>query len=261
MFTVIRMVLRNLPFFVWLFAELRRLRGFRRNIAKYAASGEAELERQEILKATSLWGDDIVRKLRVDLRTEGETTLPDGPVVFVSNHESYADIPLFCAIIRNKQFGFVAKRDLSRLPVFGKWIAEIRSVFLARDDMRASLKAVDEGVDLLRRGFSLVVFPEGTRGKGKPLGAFKKGSLRLAAKPGVAVVPVTHMGCFKIFEESGTIKSDVRVRFCVHAPIETAGMSKREAAALTETAEETIRAKLAEWEAEDRAKVENRSKG
>jgi 1-acyl-sn-glycerol-3-phosphate acyltransferase len=242
------MVLRNLPFFVWLIAELRRLRGFRRNIAKYRASGEAERERREILKATSVWGDDIAQKLRVNLRTEGETKLPEGPVVFVSNHESYADIPVFCAVIRDKQFGFIAKRELSRLPLFGKWIAEIRSVFLERDDARASLKSIEEGIELLRQGFSLVVFPEGTRNKGGPLRAFKKGSLRLATKPGVAVVPVTHTGCFKIFEESGVIKPGARVRFYIHPPIETAGMSKQEAAALTETVENTIRSKLAEWE-------------
>ncbi|MDR2088399.1 MAG: 1-acyl-sn-glycerol-3-phosphate acyltransferase [Clostridiales Family XIII bacterium] len=256
MLSVVRIALRNLPFVVWLFAELRHLRGFRRNIAKYRASGEAELERREILKATSLWGDDIVKKLRVDLRTEGETQLPDGPVVFVSNHESYADIPLFCAVIRDKQFGFVAKRELSRLPVFGKWIAEIRSVFLERSDARASLKAMEDGVTLLRQGFSLVVFPEGTRGRGGPMRTFKRGSLRLAAKPGVAVVPVTHMGCYRIFEESGAVRSGVRVRFCVHPAMETAGMSKQEAAALTEAAEDVIRAKLAEWRAEEAGAAE-----
>jgi 1-acyl-sn-glycerol-3-phosphate acyltransferase len=250
MLTVIRMVLRSLPFFVRLLVQLRRLGGFRRNIVKYRASGEAALEREEILKATALWGDDLVRMLRVDLRTEGETTLPEGPVVFVSNHESYADIPLFCAVIKDKQFGFVAKRELARLPVFGKWIAEIRSIFIERNDARASLKAIEEGTELLRRGFSLVVFPEGTRSKGAPMGAFKRGSLRLATKPGVAVVPVTHMGCYKVFEESGSIRYGVQVRFCVHAAIETAGLSKQEAAALTETAEHTIRAKLAEWQAE-----------
>jgi 1-acyl-sn-glycerol-3-phosphate acyltransferase len=253
--SVVLIALRNLPFVIWLFAELRRLRGFRRNIAKYRVSGEAALERREILLATRTWGDDIVRRLRVDLRTEGETKLPDGPLVFVSNHESYADIPLFCAAIRDKQFGFVAKRNLSKLPVFGKWIAEIRSIFIEREDARASLKSIEEGVALLRAGFSLVVFPEGTRSRGGPMGAFKKGSLRLAAKPGVAVVPVTHAGAYRIFEESGVIRSGASVRFCIHPPIETAGMSKREAAALTETAEHTIRAKLAEWEAETAEKA------
>ncbi|MDR2771747.1 MAG: 1-acyl-sn-glycerol-3-phosphate acyltransferase [Clostridiales Family XIII bacterium] len=248
MWSVVLITLRNLPFFVWLLAELRHLRVFRRGIAKYRMSGEEELERREILKTTTLWGDEIAQKLRVDLRAEGETELPDGPVVFVSNHESYADIPLLCALIRNKQFGFVSKKELSKLPVFGKWIAEIRSVFIERDDARASLKAIEEGVALLRRGFSLVVFPEGTRSKGGPTGAFKRGSLRLAVKPGVPVVPVTHVGCYKIFEEKGVIRSGMQVRFYIHPPIETAGLSKQEAAALTETAEGIIRAKLAEWE-------------
>jgi 1-acyl-sn-glycerol-3-phosphate acyltransferase len=246
--SVVLIALRNLPFVVWLFAQLRHLRVFRRTMKAYAASGEDALERREILKATSVWGDDIVKKLRVDLKTEGEPRLPDGPVVFVSNHESYADIPLFCSVIRDKQFGFVAKQNLSRIPVFGKWIAEIRSVFIEREDMRSSLKSIEDGIELLRRGFSLVVFPEGTRGRGGPMGAFKKGSLRLATKPGVAVVPVTHKGCSGIFEETGRVTADISVRFCVHPAIETAGMSKQEAAALVETVENTIRSKLAEWE-------------
>jgi 1-acyl-sn-glycerol-3-phosphate acyltransferase len=243
------MALRNLPFIVWLFAQLRELSGFRRNIAAYRASGDDADECREILKATSAWGDAIVRKLRVDLRTEGETALPAGPAVFVSNHESYADIPMFCAAVRDRQFGFVAKQNLSSIPIFGKWIADIRSVFIERDDPRASLKSIDEGVALLRRGFSLVVFPEGTRSKGGPMGAFKKGSLRLATKPGVTVIPVTHTGCYNIFEESGKVKKGRIVKFYIHPPIETAGMSRQEAAELPETVENTIRSKLAEWEA------------
>ena len=85
----------------------------------------------------------------------------------------------------------MAKRSLGRIPVFGEWIRDIRSVFIDRDDARSSLKTMEEGIDLLKKGFSLVIYPEGTRSRGPELGEFKKGSLRLATKSGVPVVPVT----------------------------------------------------------------------
>jgi 1-acyl-sn-glycerol-3-phosphate acyltransferase len=245
---VLKIILRNLAFFIWLVADLRFLRVFRRGIAAARAAGDAEEERQDILNTTRLWGKRLSEKLRIDRRIEREAALPDGPLLFVSNHESYADIPIFCAAIQDKQMGFVAKKSLCKLPLFGSWIRDIRSIFIERGDARSSLKAMDEGVDLLQQGFSLVIFPEGTRSKGGPMGAFKKGSLRLAVKAAVPVVPVTHKGGWKIFEENGRPAQGVEVRFCVHRPIETAGLSKQEAGALSETVEGIIRAKLEEWE-------------
>ncbi|MDR1571838.1 MAG: hypothetical protein LBS32_04870, partial [Clostridiales Family XIII bacterium] len=82
MLGIAKSVLRNLPFIIWLFADLRYLRAFRRNMRRFRAIGDTEGERGEILKATITWGGRICRKLRVDLAVEGETSLPEGPVVF-----------------------------------------------------------------------------------------------------------------------------------------------------------------------------------
>lgn len=86
--------------------------------------------------------------------------LPEhGPVVLVGNHQGYADIFAYCAAFRNFQFAFVAKEDLAKIPFYGKWIRKIRSVFIKRDDPRASLKAISEGIEYIRQGFSLVDLP------------------------------------------------------------------------------------------------------
>jgi 1-acyl-sn-glycerol-3-phosphate acyltransferase len=212
----------------------------------YHAQGEYEKERGEILKAASMWGQRVCKKLSVDLRVEGESKLPEGPVVLVSNHESYGDIPIFFAAIPNKQFGFVAKSDLLKLPLYGKWISEIHSVFLEREDVRSSLRTIDEGIALIEKGFSLAIFPEGTRSKGRPMAAFKKGSLRLATKPGVPIVPVTIKGSWRILEETGTMKKNQTVRLFIHPPIETANLSRQEIHNLSERVENIIRDKLRE---------------
>jgi 1-acyl-sn-glycerol-3-phosphate acyltransferase len=248
MLTIIKLVFINLPFIIWLLANLRTLRKFRRDMRRYAASGDSALERKAILGATSLWGKSLCDKLSVNLAVEGERSLPDGPVVFVSNHQSYADIPIFCAAVTDKQFGFVAKQSLAQLPLFGKWISEIRSVFIERDDARASLRAIESGISLLKQGFSLVIFPEGTRSKGGDMAEFKKGSLRLATKPGLPIIPVSMSGSWHIIEEHGTVKKNQLVRVFLHPPIETANMDKAEASMLTERVEGIIRSKLQEWQ-------------
>jgi 1-acyl-sn-glycerol-3-phosphate acyltransferase len=211
------------------------------------ARGDLAAEREAIVKAAKSWSLGICRKLGVALTVEGETVLPDGPVLIVANHESYADIPIFFSAMPHKQFGFVAKDNLRKLPFYGKWIAEIHSVFLKRDDARSSLKTMEEAAALMGRGYSLAVFPEGTRSRGGPMGSFKKGSLRLATKSGTPIVPVTLKGSYHIFEETGFVQRNRAVRFYIHPPIETANLSKQEANALTERVERIIGGKLEEW--------------
>lgn len=146
----------------------------------------------------------------------------------------------FFASIPDKQIGFVAKIELAKLPAFGQWISDIRSVFIQRDDARASLRAIEEGVELLAKGFSLVIFPEGTRSRSATPGEFKKGSLRLATKAEVPVVPVTLNGTFKAFEEKGYIQP-ANVDFTIHPAIYTRGLPKKEAGELADKVEKIIR--------------------
>lgn len=236
-------IIKNIKFGIWIYFNLLSLRQFSANMKKARESGDLGFERENILKSTSTWGRSIVKKLNIKLNVQGLENLPEGPVVFVSNHQGYGDIPMYCAAITNKQFGFVAKEELGKIPYFGNWIRDIRSIFIKRDDARASLKAIDEGINLLNQGFSLVIFPEGTRSKGPHMGDFKKGSLRLATKPGIPIVPITINGSYGIFEEKGYAQS-AEVDFFIHPAIETKDLAKVEANNLAEVVEKVIREKL-----------------
>ena len=57
------------------------------------------------------------------------------------------------------QTGFIAKEELASIPVFSKWILRIGSLFILRGDARESLKTISEGVDMIKDGYSLVIFP------------------------------------------------------------------------------------------------------
>lgn len=231
---------------VWLYANLRHLRHFRSRIREYRDNHAYGQEREQILRATSAWGLAVIKKYKIRLNVSGLEQIPAGPVLFAANHQSYADIPVFCAAVTRKQIGFVAKNTLRRIPVFGRWMREIRSVFIDPHDARSSLKTMTEGAGLLSKGFSLVIFPEARRSRGPSPLEFKPGSLRLALRSGVPIVPVTLNGTYRLYEEKGYPVAGATVDFHVHPAIETKGLSRAEAKGLTEKVRSIIVSKLAE---------------
>ena len=212
-------IIPNIPAFAKLVYCLKYFNPYKKKIADAKAAGDFEKEREYILAATSTWGPMIMDMFGSEVVVEGLENLPEkGPVVIVGNHQGYADIAAYFAAFRKFQFGFVAKQGLSKIPLYGKWMPRIRSVFIERDDPRASLEAIKEGISLIEQGFSLVIYPEGTRALGPIPGPFMKGSLKLATKPGVPIVPVSMNGTYKMYEQTGVIRP-ATIRIIVHEPI------------------------------------------
>jgi 1-acyl-sn-glycerol-3-phosphate acyltransferase len=235
-------LIKNIVPAIKLYDSLKYLTEFNREISKARKTGDFEREREFILKSTTVWGNHLIKIYDIDLNVSGKENIPDrGPVVFAANHQGYADIPIACAVFDRFQFAFVAKDNLAKIPFYGPWIKQIRSVFIKRGDVRASLRAIDEGVGLIEQGFSLLIFPEGTRSRGGPVGEFKKGSLRLATKPGVPVIPVTINGTHRIFEDFGYIKSGVHVDMIIHPAMETKGMDRPAANNLSAEVEKIVK--------------------
>jgi 1-acyl-sn-glycerol-3-phosphate acyltransferase len=105
--------------------------------------------------------------------------------------------------------------------------------------MRQSVEAMHEATETMKRGYSMVIFPEGTRGRGGPVKEFKAGSFKIGIKAGVPIVPVTIDGTWHLYEETGRING-ARIKLTVHPPIATAGLSREESAALSGTVQKTV---------------------
>ncbi|WP_341875657.1 lysophospholipid acyltransferase family protein [Defluviitalea saccharophila] len=172
-----------------------------------------------IHKVTHNWAKAMVRATGSKIHVKGLENVPShGPVLFVSNHQGNFDIPILMGFI-DKPKGFIAKIELSKLPLVHTWMKLIQCVFMDRKDLRQSLKAMDQGIQILKSGQSMVIFPEGTRSKGGPMGEFKKGSLRLAQKTNVPIVPIAISGSYKIMEERGFRITPAEVDVRIGKPI------------------------------------------
>ncbi|MCR5135407.1 MAG: 1-acyl-sn-glycerol-3-phosphate acyltransferase [Clostridiales bacterium] len=227
-------VVKNLPALVKILGSLPGLHTLKGQIDSARESGDREAEREAILGATIKWGNHLKKSFDIDITVEGKENLPaEGPVVYICNHQSFADIPVLCAVLDTVQFAFVARENLKQVPIYGTWMRRIRSVMIKREDPRAALRAISEGVDLIKEGFSLLIFPEGTRAKCSQMAEFKAGSIKLATKPGVPIIPVSINGSYECFETTEVFRGKCPVGVIIHPAIETAGISRQEEKALT----------------------------
>lgn len=172
----------------------------------------------------------------------GLRNIPEGNALFVSNHQGAFDIILILGYIP-RHIGFIAKIELGRIPILSIWMSLLRCVFMDRKSLRKSAKAIEKGISNLKNGYSMVIFPEGHRSKGGPMIKFKPGSLKLAIKSGVPIVPVTISGSYHVFEEEYKIKP-AKVKMTIHPPIYINRISEEDKLGLVETVEKQIASAL-----------------
>lgn len=148
----------------------------------------------------------------------GQENVPKNEtVLIVGNHQGYYDIPVLTEHIQ-LPFGFISKKELSRIPILSRWMKYFKCVFIDRENPKKSLKAIEESINNINNGYSQVIFPEGTRSKCSKMGSFKPGSLKIAIKTGATILPVTINGTYKMLEETGKIKK-AHVKLVIHKPI------------------------------------------
>ena len=142
----------NIGTFAYLTKTIGALGDHKRKIESLKAQGNTEEEIQAIHEVCRLWSDKVVKYLNLKINVINPENLPEkGPVVYVSNHQSYADILVFLNVPKH-QIGFIAKEELMKIPMFAGWILRIESLFIKRGDARASLATINEGAKMIKDG-------------------------------------------------------------------------------------------------------------
>ena len=148
------------------------------------------------------WGFKVILKISgVEVTVIGEDRVPDEPVLYVGNHRSYFDILLTYSRCKHLT-GYVAKKEMERFPLLNNWMRNLYCLFLDRDNLKEGLKTILTGIDYIKQGISICIFPEGTRNTGEELSMlpFKDGALKIADKTGCAIVPISMNNTAEIFE-------------------------------------------------------------
>ena len=166
------------------------------------------------------------------VRIEGREHLPRGPAVIVVNHRSASDI--LVAMGLHHPYKFVAKASLFRTPMVGWLMSLMEYVPVRRGTAQAMDRMLGDCAGWLRRGVSVLIYPEGTYSPTHEPLPFKRGAFQLAQAEKVPVVPVVLEGTRGIQGEHGAWmgpSARVRLRVLPPVPVEALGEDPVELAA------------------------------
>jgi len=191
---------------------------------------------------TKAWADSSYFIFRFIEKTGGQFHISGmenisknpGPVVFVGNHMSTLETMILPGIIApHREVTFVVKESLVRHPLFGHVMRSRDPIVVGRTDPRRDFEIVmDEGIQLLSKGISIVIFPQSTRSLEFNPGEFNTLGVKLAKKAGVDVVPIAiktdFWGPGKVIKELGPLDSKKPIYFKFGEPFPITGNGKAE---------------------------------
>jgi len=156
------------------------------------------------------------------------------PYVFMSNHLSFLDAPLLVTVI-DRPVRFVAKRFVFRIPVLGPGMGFAGYVPLDKQGSGEGRRRIARAAELVRtRGYSFLVYPEGTRSPEGRLLPFRRGGFFLALDSGAPIVPVSISGTYELMPRGSKRIRKGRVRIVFHEPVAVTGHAAESLPALME---------------------------
>jgi 1-acyl-sn-glycerol-3-phosphate acyltransferase len=158
-----------------------------------------------LYKLGQTWGRIIIALIGCPMTITGRENIPkEGGICFVSNHAGIFDIMLALAYA-GRPFGFIAKKELLLLPGINLWIFLLGGFFIDRKNPRKALKTINKGINQIKQGGAMLIFPEGTRSKGRGIAPFHPGALKLATQSEALIVPMAITGSYDVFEKTGKV--------------------------------------------------------
>ena len=167
------------------------------------------------------------------LQIIGIENLPAETAVFAANHTSYMDTPVVFASLPF-QFRILAKAPLWKIPFIGWYLDRSGQVPIDQTSARAGITSLARGARTLQSGMPMVIFPEGGRAFNGQLQPMLAGAAWMAIKAQVPLVPLTLIGTYEMLPIHVYALKPRPVKLIVGEPIDTTGMSTRDAEALTD---------------------------
>ncbi|MDI9571214.1 MAG: lysophospholipid acyltransferase family protein [Pseudomonadota bacterium] len=177
-------------------------------------------------KMARTWARVLLAISNVRVRVIGtEHVNGETPQIFMSNHQSDFDILIILAFLPG-QFRWIAKKELFRIPIFGRAMRNAGYIEIDRQHHERALQNLAEAARKIREGKSVMSFPEGTRSGDGSIKPFKKGMFHLAMEAETPIVPISIIGADKIMPKRSLKVNPGRITMVIDKPIEVSGYAE-----------------------------------
>lgn len=170
-------------------------------------------------RVLKLWAQGLTWACGARVEVKGlQNIVPGTQYVVVANHRSHLDTPILVSCLPFR-VTIIAKTELFKIPFFGAAMHGVGILEIDRRNRERAVKTMKKAGDVLRKqGLSVLIFPEGTRGKGSILLPLKRGAFVLAAEEHLPILPVTIVGTEAMLPRSHAFVQPGSVTVIVHPP-------------------------------------------
>ncbi len=218
-----------------------------RSVCKYFFSTPT---RPWVDKTIHHWVDQLLNTVQVHYTVVNPHNVQPQPgqaTILMCNHSSAYDIPLGFKAFPNHSIRMLAKKELSRIPVFGKGMAAAEFPFIDRKNRYQAIKDLEYVRQLMESGILIWIAPEGTRSKDGKLAPFKKGSFITAIQANATIIPIGIRGAFNILPaRSFRINLNQNAEIHIGEPIQASQFTLENKEALIEQTYQSIKKLIAE---------------
>ncbi len=170
---------------------------------------------------------------------QGEKADPKQSYIVAPNHQSNVDILALLAMLPVK-YRWVVKQSLLKIPFFGWGLGATGAISIDRSNPKQALEKLRAESGKVGGGWSVLVYPEGTRSPHGNLQPFKKGAFMMAVQTGVPILPVAVNGAYKIMPRNTLIVRPGHITVTLCDPIPTEGLTEEDIPQLMEKTRKAI---------------------
>lgn len=150
---------------------------------------------------------------RVIIEEKGLENLPkESGYIMFPNHQGLYDVLAFFET-HPIPFTVVVKKEVAKVVFLKQILHAMKAQSIVRDDVRQSIKVINQMSQDVREGINYIIFPEGTRSKNNSLLDFKAGSFKSAMQAKCPIVPVALIDSYKAFDTNSIKMQTVQIHY------------------------------------------------
>jgi 1-acyl-sn-glycerol-3-phosphate acyltransferase len=185
-------------------------------------------------RISAWWAYGVARCMGLTFSIRGkEKITPGASYIITPNHQGNADILALFRCLPTP-FRWVIKKELLKIPLFGPALGRTGAIAIDRSNPQEAIKSLEEGKKKLEGGWSVLIYPEGTRSPDENLQPFKKGAFMMAVQTGIPILPVTCNGAFRVLPKKTIFFRPGHIEVVIAAPIQTEGLTQEDVPNLIE---------------------------